>query len=292
MPTIETIAQILERHMNKSGDYETAIPSVSLHRRDSKTEPLHCIYSLGLGITVQGSKQILVNDKVINNGAGESFLTTIDQPVISHVTRANSKEPFLGILILLDGHALTQTASEMDLPHPKKDDKYESITSKALDSDLLNAVYRLVELLDQPLVQKQLAPLILQEINIRLLTGGYGPILQRLLMEDAPVQQIARAVNWIRQNFAKSIAMDKLAAKSSMSPSTFRQHFRNITGTSPLQFQKQLRLQEARQLMLNENYDAGEASSVVGYESASQFSREYSRLFGAPPLRDIQRLKS
>ena len=126
---------------------------------------------------------------------------------------------------------------------------------------------------------------------MRLLTGFYGPQLQRLVAAGSPSQQIAKAVAWLKQNFTRVLRVDDLAARTHMSPSTFRQHFRAITGKSPLQFQKQLRLQEARQLMINRSLDAGNAGGLVGYESASQFSREYSRLFGVPPRRDVKRMR-
>jgi transcriptional regulator GlxA family with amidase domain len=137
-----------------------------------------------------------------------------------------------------------------------------------------------------------LAPLIQQEIIFRLLAGPHGPHLRKLIATESPSQQIARVVTWIKQNFTKTIGMDELATHANMSPSAFRQHFRAITGMSPLQYQKQLRLEEARQLMLNQNRDARHAARLVGYESASQFSREYNRLFGAPPHRDVQRMRS
>jgi transcriptional regulator GlxA family with amidase domain len=137
----------------------------------------------------------------------------------------------------------------------------------------------------------QLAPLIEREIAVRLLAGAYGPLLRHLVAAGSPSQQIARAVSWLKLNFANALRVDELAGHAHMSPSTFRQHFRSITGMSPLQYQKQLRLQEARQLMLSQNLDAGSAGVRVGYESASQFSREYARLFGAPPVRDIQRMR-
>lgn len=153
------------------------------------------------------------------------------------------------------------------------------------------ALVRLVTLLGEPALIPRLAPLIQQEITIRLLTGPHGGQLRQLVTAGSPSQQIAKVVAWLKQNFVQALHGDDLADRAHMSPSTFRQHFRALTGVSPLQYQKQLRLQEARQLMLNENLDAGSAASRVGYESASQFSREYGRLFGAPPQRDITRMR-
>jgi transcriptional regulator GlxA family with amidase domain len=179
----------------------------------------------------------------------------------------------------------------MDLPQPRRDDSRRSISVEELDAALLDALVRLVRLLNEPALVPQLAPLLQQEITIRLLTGPHGPQLRHLVTTGSPSQQIARVVAWIKKNFVQALPVDDLAQRAHMSPSTIRQHFRAITGSSPLQFQKQLRLQEARQLMLNQNLDAGSAAGLVGYESASQFSREYSRLFGAPPQRDIKRMR-
>ena len=151
---------------------------------------------------------------------------------------------------------------------------------------------RLVDLLDDLILLPRLAPLVQQEIILRLLTGPHGPDLWDLTMEESPREQIATVLAWMKQNFNKAIRVDVLGAKANMSPSTFRQHFRDITGMSPVQYQKQLRLQEARQLMLHQDMDAGQAATRVGYISPSQFSREYSRVFGAPPQRDVRRMQS
>ena len=273
------------------GDYTTAIPALTLHRRSAPTEPLHCIYGLGLGVIAQGRKQVLLREEVIDYGPGQSMLTTIDLPVVSHVTQANIRKPFLGLLLTLDARHILQSASEMELPQPSKVRARRSVAIERLDEALLNALTRLVRLVDEPTLAPQLAPLVQREITIRLLSSPHGPQLQQLVATGSPSQQIAKAVAWLKQNFTHVLHVDDLAARTHMSPSTFRQHFRAITGVSPLQFQKQLRLQEARQLMLNQSLDAGNAGGLVGYESASQFSREYSRLFGAPPQRDIQRMR-
>ena len=273
------------------GDYDTLIPALKLHRRAAPTDPLHCIYNLGLGIVAQGDKQVLLGEESIDYGPGQSMLTTIDLPVVSHVTRASTKEPFLGIMLTLDVRAIVMMASELDEPRGRRDNVARSISFEPLDTALLDAVIRLVRLLAEPALAPRLAPLIQQEIIIRLLSGPHGWRLRQLSAAGSPSQQIAKAVAWLKQNFVQVLPGDELAERAHMSPSTFRQHFRALTGVSPLQYQKQLRLQEARQLMLNENLDAGSAAGRVGYESASQFSREYSRLFGAPPQRDITRMR-
>jgi AraC-like DNA-binding protein len=285
------LARAIARFAQTDGDHSTAIPALTLHRRKAPTEPLHCIYNLGLGIVAQGDKQVLLGDKSIDYGPGQSMLTTIDLPVVSHVTRASVAEPFLGMMLTLDVRSIVQMASEMDEPRPRREDAYRSISFEALDAALLDALVRLVNLLGEPALIPRLAPLVQQEVTIRLLTGPHGPQLRHLVTSGSPSQQIAKAVAWLKQNFVQALHGDDLADRAHMSPSTFRQHFRALTGVSPLQYQKQLRLQEARQLMLNENLDAGSAGGRVGYESVSQFSREYSRLFGAPPQRDVRRMR-
>lgn len=194
-------------------------------------------------------------------------------------------------MLTLDSRQIVQLASEMQLPHPSRGPAYRPISIEALDEALIDALIRLVKLLHEPPMVARLAPLIQQEITVRLLAGTRGRQLRHLANTGSPSQQIAKAVAWLKQNFTQELHVDELAARMHMSPSTFRQHFRAIIGTSPLQFQKQLRLQEARQLMLNQNLDAGNAGGLVGYESASQFSREYRRLFGAPPQQDIKRMR-
>jgi AraC-like DNA-binding protein len=273
------------------GDHATAISALSLHRRSAPTEPLHCIYGLGLGVIAQGAKQVMLGDKVIDYAPGQSMLTTIDLPVVSHVMQASAREPFLGLLLTLDSRHITQLVSEMDLAQRPSERVYQSISVEPLDEALVDALIRLVEVLDEPALVPSLAPLIQQEITIRLLAGPHGARLRHLVAAGSPSQQIAKTVAWLKRNFTQTLLVDELAARAHMSPSTFRQHFRASTGTSPLQFQKQLRLQEARQLMLNQNLDASNAGGIVGYESPSQFSREYSRLFGAPPQQDVKRLR-
>jgi AraC-like DNA-binding protein len=275
------LARAIRTFAQTNGDHTTAIPALTLHRRAAPTEPLHCIYHLGLGVVAQGGKQVILGSESLSYMPGQSMLTTIDLPVVSHVTHATSREPFLGMMLRLDARAILQLAAEMDAPRRQRDAVYRTVSIETLGADLLDALLRLVNLLEQPDLVPHLAPLIQQEITVRLLTGPHGPHLRHIVTVGSPSQQ----------NFIEAFRVDDLADRAHMSPSTFRQHFRSVTGVSPLQYQKQLRLQEARQLMLNENHDAGSAAGQVGYESPSQFSREYSRLFGAPPQRDVSRMR-
>ena len=285
------LAAAISEIAQSDGDFTTQIPGLSVHRRRASSEPMPCIYGLGLGLVVQGGKQVMLGDKVFDFAPGHSLLTTVDLPVIAHVSSASDAEPFLGMLLALDARAILQLAGEMGLPPRPRQPSYQPISLEPVDGSLLDALTRLVRLSTEPALIASLAPLIQREITIRLLAGPHGPQLQHLVAAGSPSQKIAKTMARLKLDFHRTLRMDALAAEAHMSPSTFRQHFRQIAGMSPLQYQKQLRLQEARQLMLNEKLDAGVAGMRVGYESVSQFNREYSRLFGAPPQRDIRRLR-
>ncbi|WP_080898440.1 AraC family transcriptional regulator [Variovorax paradoxus] len=285
------LTRAVARIAQSDGDFLTAIPELSLHRRSATTDPMHCLYGFGVGITVSGQKRVALGEEVFDYSAGQSLLTTADLPVVTHITRASAAQPFMGLMLRLDPRAVVQAAAEMALPQPTRDCSYRAMSLGDLDATLLGAVTRLIELLHEPRLLPQLAPLLQQEILVRLLAGRHGPQLQRLVAVGSPSQQVVQSMTWLKLNFTQPVLADDLAASVHMSPSTFRQHFRAVAGMSPMQYLKQLRLQEARQLMLNQGIDAGTAGVRVGYESASQFSREYARLFGAPPLRDIRRMR-
>lgn len=273
------------------GDYSTPIPALMIYRRSAATDPMPCIYGLGLGIAVQGGKRVTLGDEIFDYGPGQSLVTSVDLPVVSYVTRANPVEPYLGVRLELDARAIAQLAAEMDFPVPLKVAPARALSVVTLDDGLLGALTRLIRLLAEPHLIPPIAPLIQQEIIVRLLNGEHGPTLRHLVAVGSPSQQIAKVIAWLKRHYTEDVSMDDLATKAHMSPSTFRQHFRTVAGMSPLQYLKYLRLQDARQLMLNEDLDANTAAVRVGYESASQFSREYTRLFGAPPLRDIKRVR-
>lgn len=285
------LADAVSQFARTDGDVETAIPGLSLHRRHKQTMPLHCIYGLGVGLTLQGRKQVVVGDEVVTYSPGQSMVTSVDLPVISNVIQASVAQPFLGMMLTFDSRTVVQIAERLQLSQRIRDDGFKPVTVNDLDAGVLGALERLVALLDEPALIKSIAPLVTEEIIIRLLLGAHGPQMLHVVSVGSPSQHIAKAIAWLKLNFCQTLRMDDLAATAHMSPSTFRQHFRSVTGMSPLQYQKQLRLQAARQLMLSEKVDASSAGGLVGYESSSQFSREYSRLFGEPPQRDIKRMR-
>ncbi len=285
------LASLVGKIAQTDGDYDTAIRALKLRRCSSTTDPMPCIYGLGLVLIVQGGKRITLGEEVFDYEAGQTLITTVDMPVVAYITRASAAEPFLGMWLALDARVIAQLAAEMEFATPLHGAATRGMSQVPLDEGLCDALIRLVRLLDEPSLVSSLAPLIQQEVVIRLLSGGHGPSLRRLVAAGSPSQQIAKVVTWLKQHYTEDLAMDDLAASAHMSPSTFRQHFRAVVGMSPLQYIKNLRLLDARQLMLNESLDAGTAAIRVGYESASQFSREYSRLFGEAPNRDIKKLR-
>lgn len=286
-----SLSQLIEAIAQSDGDYPTAIPALSVYRRSNPTEPMPCIYGLSLALTVQGGKRVTVGDEVIDYGPGQSLVTTVDLPVSAYVTQASRKTPFLGLRLELDARLISQLASSVEMPRHTNKTQPRAMTAATLDAGVQDALVRLLSLLNEPALLPALAPLIQQEIVTRLLHSTHGPTLRHLVTLGSPSQQVAKVITWLRHNFAQEVSGDELAAKAHMSASTFRLHFRNVTGMSPLQYAKNLRLQEARNLMMHKQLDAGAAAIRVGYESASQFSREYRRLFGEPPQRDIQRLR-
>jgi AraC-like DNA-binding protein len=284
------LAKLVSRVLRSDGDL-TVVPGFSLHRRHKVTMPMHCVYGLGIGVTLQGRKQVMVGDEVMTHGPGQCVVTSVDLPVIANVLMASATEPFLGMTLTFENDVVMQVVERMQLQTHMKPEGFRPITVQALDPGVLMAFQRLLGLLDEPDLAPILSPLIKQEIIVRLLNSPSGLQLLHVISAGTPRQHITKAVASLKLNFRNALRMDDLAEAAHMSPSTFRQHFRAVTGMSPLQYQKQLRLQAARQLMLSEHIDASSAAGLVGYESSSQFSREYSRLFGEPPQRDIKRLK-
>lgn len=289
---IDQLTQAVSRLAEVEGDHISGIPEFSFHSRMRPTESTHCIYNLGIGIILQGQKEVIIGDQVYPCHAGQSMLTTIDLPVTSHVIEASVHQPFLAILLLLDAQMVNEVVADMpDSTVVLSEHAHHAFTVETADEPLINAFLRLVKVLDEPAMIPHLGPLIQKEIIVRLLSGPHGIYLRQLVKSGSTSQKIQQVISWLKTNFIQPIRMDELAEKAFMSPSAFRQHFRTVTGMSPLQYQKQLRLQEARHLMFNQNLDAGRTAGMVGYESASQFSREYSRMFGESPQRDIQRMR-
>jgi AraC-like DNA-binding protein len=233
----------------------------------------------------------MLGDDTYVYDAHHYLITSVHLPTVVQVTEASRSKPYLGLRLKFDLREISQLMADSNLPPPRTQQSSRGMATGEVTLALVTAVQRLVDLLGEEQDIPILAPIIQKEIIYRLLVGDQGARLRQIAAAGSQSQQIARAIEWLKGNFAERLSIDDLAEKARMSSSTFHHHFRSMTALSPLQYQKQLRLQEARRLMLAERMDAANAAFQVGYESPSQFSREYNRLFGAPPLRDITNLR-
>jgi len=288
---VTTLAATVERHTGADGDCQTAIPGLWLYRSSTPSEEHAVVYVPSLCVVAQGAKEVVVGGQAYRYDPAQSLLVSVDMPALTHVADATADRPCLAIRIPIDpavvGELLADGSAIPPLGRPVR-----GLGVIDLEPALLDAVGRLLGLLDAPDEIPALAPLVLREITFRLLVGPGGARLRQIAAAGAPAQRVARAIRWLRDHFAEPLRIVALAKHAGMSPSALHLHFKNMTALSPLQYQKRLRLQEARRLMAGEGLDAGEAAFRVGYESQSQFGREYRRQFGESPRRDIAALKA
>ncbi|BCP54331.1 AraC family transcriptional regulator [Kaistia sp. 32K] len=270
--------------------FETPIPRVTLLSSCTQTEPARVIYEPLFCVIAQGRKQLIVGDKVLIYEASKYLVVSVDLPASGSIIHASVDEPYLAFSMRLDRAALASMLLELaevgDDGSPAA-----GLAISSVDAELLDPVVRLLRLLERPREIPILGPLAEREILFRLLHGAQGKMLRQIALADSRLSCISRVIDWIKNNYAEAIRIEALAEIAGMSGSSFHRHFKAVTSMSPLQFQKQIRLQEARRLLLAQRADAGSIGFAVGYESPSQFSREYSRLFGAPPSRDAARLR-
>jgi len=289
--TLDAVKRNIARWTERSARLETAIPGLLLYRHDEPTQPMGGMYEPSICFVAQGSKRVLLGDSTYIYDQQHYLITSVDLPTIVQITKASREKPCLGLVLKLDLREISQLMVDGNLPSPRTQQSSRGMATGEVTLPLLTAFHRLIDLLAEPKDIPVLAPLIQREICYRLLIGEEGTRLRQMASAGSLSRQIAQAIQWLRKNFTQPLRVDDLATHVSMSKSTFHHHFRALTAMSPLQYQKNLRLNEARRLMLAERLDATSAAFQVGYESASQFSREYGRLFGAPPLRDITSLR-
>ncbi|MDA8162184.1 MAG: AraC family transcriptional regulator [Desulfobacteraceae bacterium] len=287
----EALRKSIARWTDKSDRVETAIPELILARRNEPSEPVSIMYEPRVCMIAQGAKRVQLGDDAYVYDAHHFLVTSVDLPTFVQVIKASPEEPYLGLVLKIDQREISQLIVDSNLPPPRPQQSSRGMATGEVTLPLLTAFQRLIDLLDEPKDIPILAPIIQREIFYRLLVGDQGARLRQMASAGSQSQQIARAIYWLKSNFTRPLRIDDLAAQVNMSISTLHHHFRQVTAMSPLQYQKWLRLNEARRLMLTENKDATTAAFQVGYESPSQFSREYSRLFGAPPLRDVTNLR-
>lgn len=281
---LATLADAVERHTGADGVYDTGVPALRLARSSAPTDLVAVVYEPCLCIVARGAKEVTLDGETYRYDPARSLLVSVDLPVSARVVEASASQPCLMLRVALDpavvGELLADGAPPAGAPG-------RAIAVTPVEPPLLDAARRLVTLLDSPQDIVPLAPLVLREITYRVLTSPQGARLRQIASAGAPAHRITRAIRWLKEHLIDPLSVEALARQVGMSPSAFHLHFKGVTALSPLQYQKRLRLQEARRLMLGEKLDAAEAAFRVGYESPSQFSREYRRLFGAPPRRDV-----
>ncbi len=291
-PDTSELARLIAAYAPHDGSFELRIPGLHASRfsRINK-ECVHALRLPSLCIIAQGAKTVIVGHEVYEYDAARMIVFSVALPVAAQVTQASRSEPYLSLKLDLDPHKIAELVLKVyphDLP-PVQERSAVYVTP--IDASILNAATRLMECLAQPGDAELLAPLVIDEIVIRLLRSPIGVRVAQMGFAESSVDRVAKAISWLRANFSQPMKVEDLAELVHMSISSFHEHFKSVTSMSPLHYQKVLRLQEARRLMLSTIMDAGTASQRVGYLSASQFSREYSRFFGSAPTKDIARLR-
>lgn len=285
-------AKLIERHVNGDGVHATAISSLVLIRRSNVTEPNHGIYKPALCIVAQGAKEVWLAQERFRYSPADYLVSSVDLPVTSQVTEASSDVPYLSLRLEFTPSEILEVLRDSAIRVGTKENAKRGMFVNHLESSLLDAVIRLAHLLDHPEDIPVLAPLFTKEILYRVLQGQHGIALEQIAIEGSNTYRIRDVIGHITNHYDRSFRIEELADIANMSVASLHRHFKEVTAMSPIQFQKQLRLQEARGLLLAKSADAADVAFQVGYESPSQFSREYSRMFGLPPIEDVKRLRT
>lgn len=292
VPDVAKLARLLAAYAPHDGSFELRIPGVHASRFSRvNNECVHALRLPSLCIIAQGAKSVIVGNEVYEYDATRMIVFSVALPVAAQVTRASYAEPYLGLKLDLDPHKIAELVLKV-YPHglPPAQERSAVYITPA-EASIINAGTRLMECLAKPGDAELVSPLVIDEILIRLLRSPIGVRIAQMGFAESSVHRVAKAISWLRENFSQPMKVEELAELVHMSVSSFHEHFKSVTSMSPLHYQKVLRLQEARRLMLSTVMDAGAASQRVGYLSASQFSREYSRFFGSAPTKDIARLR-
>jgi AraC-like DNA-binding protein len=291
MTSLTDLQNEIARYATDDGIHAMPVRGLTLVRIGRPSEPVHGMVHPTLSIVAQGRKRMFVGDEVYTYDAANFLVISTDTPVIGQVIEATEEAPYLCLKIDLDPAEIAALLIEAGGVGSVADAE-PSVGFSPVSPELLDAAVRYVRLLGSPQDIPVLGPMIKRELLYRVLRSPQGSKLQQIAVAESRLQQVNRAIGWIKVNYREAFAIETVAAEARMSPSALHVHFKAVTAMSPLQYQKQLRLQEARRMMLAEGIDAANAGHRVGYDSPSQFSREYARLFGAPPLRDVARLKT
>ena len=287
---LELLKQKIQKLLPSSGVLQTDIKGFRATLRTAPTVNQHCFYNPMVIIILQGKKQTVLGSEKFTYKEKQLVVTSIDIPTVGSIIEASPEKPFMTLILDLDNYIISELLREENgLP---KETARRGMGVVDAEDPLLDAFYRLLSLLEHPERQKIMAPMIIKEIHYLLLTSPLGDILRSVNTKGSRNNQIANAIAWLKENYHRPLKVDELAQKFNMAESSFYRHFSRVTSLSPLQYQKQLRLYEAQRLMLSENFDAANAAYAVGYESPSQFNREYKRMFGLPPKTDVSQTKN
>jgi len=278
------------RHAPRALTVNQPIPRLELCVGQTSTGKAPCLYRSMICFILQGSKRVAINDNLLSYDSAQYLISALDLPLIGQILDAGAGQPYVAVSLVLEPALLAELAAIMP-PLRESDHEGIGIAINPMTASLRDTLLRLLSLLDNPNDIPVLAPMVERELLYRLLQGPQGRLLRQIAQPDGPLGRIRRAVQWIRDNHNTQLRIEALCDASGMSRASLHRHFLAMTGLSPLQYQKQLRLQEARQLLLSGEHSASDVAFAVGYESASQFSREYLRQFGAPPARDARQIR-
>jgi AraC-like DNA-binding protein len=284
------LTQLIDHYTKQKNQFITDIPGLTLYRCEVASQYISLVLDASLCLIAQGQKQVILGKEIYNYDSNHFLFTAVDLPIISKIVEASVEQPCFTLVLRLDPYVLTQIILDSDLAFKHEDNKKKGIAVGVLSSELNDAFIRLLKLLDNPEDIPVLSPLIIKEIFYRLLISPQGERLKSIVAAGTTGHRIVKAIEWIKSNPMKSFRVEELANTVGMSVSSFHKHFQDITSMSPLQYQKRIKLSEARRLLIAENLDITSTSLHVGYESASQFSREYKRFFGVSPSADIKKL--
>jgi AraC-like DNA-binding protein len=288
---LKALRNLLEQNSRQEGITRTPIPGVEIFTARSTTTSLPVVYQPSLCVLAQGAKQVFMDSEVFIYKAGQFLTVTVDLPLHSQITEASATAPYLLLKVNLDAALIAELLPHAQPEKPSAPPEGKGLFVGELNSATAGAVMRLAELMTTPEHIPVLAEPTKRELFYRLLCSRFGPLIAQMAIKDSHLQRIGKAIQYVKQEFHNPLSVPHLAQLAGMSVSSFHAHFKNITGVSPLQYQKSLRLLAARNLMAAENLDAATSAYQVGYESPSQFSREYARMFGNPPGRDVSLLK-
>jgi len=292
-PDMAKLARCISAYAPHDGSFELRIPGLTASRSSRiNTECAHALRLPSLCIIAQGAKTVIVGEEVYEYDASRMLVFSVALPVAAQVTQASYAEPYLALRLDLDPHKIVELVLKVYPRGVPPVQERRAVYVTPVDVSIVNATTRLMGCLAQPGDVELLAPLVVDEILIRLLRSPIGVRVAQMGFAESSVERVAKAISWLRANFSQPMKVEELAELVHMSVSSFHEHFKSVTSMSPLHYQKVLRLQEARRLMLSAMMDAGTASQRVGYLSASQFSREYSRFFGSAPTKDIAKLRN